>query len=188
MTAQVLRTEDRHWTIEGLRHLDRESLTAVFRELPAPMPEEMNGEFASSLPEYSEAEWRTTMAALGKDYWLGKSYTPEPFGEHRGQGLNRYRRSDGSVRRLSRFVWEIGPSVIDGRPSLVMRYAPFPNWGGSHDLIDEVRVAGPGLYLGIYHTAEPVPGFTPRRGETRSEVEFFLLTGPQAPFVPAEEN
>lgn len=171
--------------LQQLRQLGRTELTAVFRTLPAPSPQEMDGEFDSDLPDYSREEWRQTMAALGKDYWLGKSYTPRPLDGHDGHGLNRYRRPDGAVMRISRFVWSIAASVVDGRDSLVMRYAPFKNWGGSHDLIDEVRVAAPGVYLGLYHTAAPVPGFTPRQEGARSAWEFFLLSGPTADFVEA---
>lgn len=176
------------WTAEDLRPLDREGLMAAFRQLPAPHAEAMTGEFASTLPDYSNAQWRGAMAALGKDYWLGKSYLPEPFRGHRGHGLNSYRRGDGSIRRLSRFVWDIGPSVVDARPSLVMRYAAFGNWGGSHDLIDEIRMAGADTYLGLYHTRAPVPGFTPRPGNGRSGIEFFILSGPIGPFFSADED
>jgi hypothetical protein len=182
------RLKAREWTVEDLRPLDRDGLMAVFTQLPAPRPEAMAGEFASSLPDYSDAEWRSAMAALGKDYWLGKSYSPQEYNGHRGHGLNSYRRGDGSIRRLSRFVWDIGPSVVDGRPSLVMRYAAFGNWGGMHDLIDEIRVAGDGVFVGLYHTQTPVPGFTPRQGNGRSGIEFFILAGPVGPFVPADED
>lgn len=181
--------EVREWTADELRRLGRDGLMAVFRQLAAPRPEAMSGEFASSLPDYSNAEWRSAMAALGKDYWLGKSYAPQPLGNRRGHGLNSYRRGDGSIRRMSRFVWDIGPSVVDAEPSLVMRYAAFDNWGGSHDLIDEVRVAAAGTCLGLYHTTAPVPGFTPRQGDNgRSGVEFFILEGPVGPFIAADED
>ncbi len=186
--SQTLKTAPGTWIVEELRRLDRNGLLAAFEQMPAPEPRIMDGEFLSTLPDYSNEEWRATMARLGKDYWLGKSYSPETLDGHQGHGLNRYRRADGSVSRLSRFVWDIAPSMIDGRSSLVMKYAHFKNWGGSHDLIDEVRVAGPDTYLGIYHTAEPVPGFTPRSGGARSGIEFFMLTGPVAAFVPAEQD
>ncbi len=187
MTA-VCQLKAQEWTVDALRGLDRDGLTSVFRQLAAPGPEEMAGEFASTPPDYSNAEWRSAMAALGKDYWLGKSYTPQAFVGHRGHGLNSYRRSDGSIRRLSRFVWDIGPSIVDGQPSLVMRYAAFRNWGGSHDLIDEIRIAHADTYLALYHTAASVPGFTPRPGGHRSGIEFFILSGPVGPFVPADED
>lgn len=180
--------EVQEWTVDELRRLDRAGLMAVFRQLAAPRPEVMAGEYASSLPDYSNTEWRSAMAALGKDYWLGKSYSPQPFNGHRGHGLNSYRRGDGSIRRLSRFVWDIGPSVVDAGPSLVMRYGAFRNWGGAHDLIDEIRVAAADTYLGLYHTEAPVPGFTPRQGNGRSGIEFFILSGPIGPFVPADED
>lgn len=176
------------WSFETLARLTREELDALFGTLPAPTIAEMDGEFISALPGYSGAEWRSTMASLGKDYWLGKSYKPESFGRHTGHGLNRYRTAAGDIRRLSRFVWNIAPSTVDGRPSLVMHYSAFSNWGGGLDLIDEVRVAAPGVYLGLFHTARPVPGFTPREGGLRSGIEFFFLSGPVSTFVAAEQD
>ncbi|MBS0644548.1 MAG: hypothetical protein JSS43_32175 [Proteobacteria bacterium] len=180
------RVLDRPRTLDDLIPLDRSELMALFRTLPPPEP--MDGEFVSALPAYSERLWRDTMASLGKPYWLGKSYSPEAFDGHQGHGLNRYRTETGSIQRVARFVWDIGPSTVDDRVSLVMRYGHFANWGGSHDLIDEIRLLAPGLYIGLYHTARPVPGFTPRDGGARSGIEFFFLTGPAAPFVPADAD
>ncbi len=174
--------------LDDLVALDRDALMALFRTLAAPGRMEMDGEYLSRLPGYAEAAWRAAMIEVGKDYWLGKSYTPQPLDGHHGHGLNRYRAADGAIRRNSRFIWDIAPSTVDDRASLVMRYAHFPNWGGGHDLVDEVRVVAPGRYLGLYHTATPVPGFTPRPGGARSGIEFFMLTGPVAPFVPAEKD
>ncbi|MBN8927856.1 MAG: hypothetical protein J0H19_14675 [Rhodospirillales bacterium] len=181
-------TLDRPPTLDDLVAHDRPALMALFRTLQAPARAEMNGDFLSALPAYAEAEWRESMRRVGKDFWLGKSYLPQPHKGHQGHGHNRYRTADGRTRRESRFVWDIAPSTIDGNPSLVMRYAAFPNWGGAHDLIDEVRVVRPNLYLGLYHTATPVPGFTPRPGGTRSGIEFFILSGPVAAYVPAQND
>ncbi|MBN8945423.1 MAG: hypothetical protein J0H01_38340 [Rhizobiales bacterium] len=186
--AQATAKKPPAWTFETLAQLTREELDALFRALPAPAIGDMDGEFISALPGYSNAEWRSTMASLGKDYWLGKSYKPEAFGGHAGHGLNRYRTKAGDVRRLSRFVWNIAPSTVDDRPSLVMHYSAFPNWGGGLDLIDEIRVAASGVYLGLFHTAKPVPGFTPRDGGDRSGIEFFFLSGPVSAFVEAEQD
>ena len=181
-------TMSSEWTFETLARQTRGELDALFRTLAAPTTVEMDGEFISDLPSYSREEWRSTMANLGKDYWLGKSYKPEAFRGHAGHGLNRYRTKAGEVRRLSRFIWNIAPSTLDGRPSLVMQYSAFPNWGGGLDLIDEIRVATPGVYLGLFHTARPVPGFTPREGGKRSGIEFFFLSGPVSAFIEAEQD
>src|SRR4051794_7887521 len=114
-------TLERPQTLDDLVPLDRDALMAVFRTLPPPEP--MDGEFVSALPGYSAREWRDTMAALGKPYWLGKSYSPAQRDGHQGHGLNRYRTESGAIQRLSRFVWDIGPSTVDSGTSLVMRYA-----------------------------------------------------------------
>ncbi|GAB3617710.1 hypothetical protein GCM10027416_22670 [Okibacterium endophyticum] len=174
-------------SVEQLATASREELEALFHDLSAPKPDEFDGEFIGALPSYSNDEWRATMESMGQDFWLGKSYSPVEFDGHAGHGLNRFKRPDGTVVRDGRFVWDIAPSTIDGRPSLLMVYSHFPNWGGDVDLIDEVRSVGDNVYLGIYHTAEPVPGFTPRQGNGRSGIEFFILEGPIAPFVPVDE-
>ena len=176
------------YKLENLRSADRETLKEIFSGLRAPRPEEMDGDFVSALPTHSEETWRASMAAMGRDFWLGKSYKPEAWNTYGGHGHNRYEKKDGSVMRSSRFAWNIEPSTIDGNPSLVMYYAPFGQWGLEVDLIDEVRAAGPNLYLGLYHTKEPVPGFTPRAGADRSEVEYFILQGPVAAFELAQSD
>lgn len=176
------------YTLEDLRSAERETLEKIFATLRAPRPEEMDGDFVSALPAYSEETWRASMAAMGRDFWLGKSYKPEAWKTFGGHGHNRYEQKDGTVMRSSRFAWNIEPSTIDGNQSLVMYYAPFGQWGLEVDLIDEVRVAGHDLFLGLYHTKEPVPGFTPRAGEDRSEVEYFILQGPIAAYEPAQTD
>ena len=177
---------ERPHALDDLIALNRDALAALFATLPPPEP--MDGEFLSALPRYSEQTWRSAMAAIGTPWWLGKSYSPQPLDGHHGHGLNHYRGDGDTVIRRSRFVWDIGPSTVGDGTSLVMRYGHFANWGGSHDLIDEIRLVSAGLYLGLYHTARPVPGFTPRDGGKRSGIEFFFLTGPVAPFVAADAD
>jgi len=169
--------------MNDLRALEWSDLTALFGCLLAPASDVMDGEFDSGLPAYAEDEWRSAMRDLGRGYWLGKAYSPDGYDGHDGQGYNCYRAGDVGIERLSRFVWDITDSTISDGTSLVMHYAAFDNWGGSHDLIDEVRIVQPGLYLGAYHTAAPVPGFTPHPGTNgRSRVEYFFLEGPRRTF------
>lgn len=186
--AQALAKAATEWSFDTLVPISRDDLITLFKTLDAPTAQEMDGDFISTLPSYYADEWRASMARVGKDYWLGKSYSPQPLRGHTGHGLNRYRAASGEVSRQSRFVWDFGPSILDGRPSLIMRYAAFDNWGAQHDLTDEIRVVAPELYIGLAHTDKPVPGFTPRAGGDRSGVEFFFLAGPVAPFVGTDRD
>lgn len=163
---------------ENLRLLPRAEALDLFAGLPAPTPPA--GEYAGHIPAYSEPAWRAFLAEAGIGHWLGKGYAD-------GHGYNVYRTATGLVRRL-RFAWSFGTSSLDGRPALLMQYSAFPNWAGAQDLTDELREAAPGLLLGLYHTREAVPGFTPRAGQGRSEPEIFILEGPIAAARPADRD
>jgi hypothetical protein len=168
-----------------LRTLSREALSRMFHDLPAPLPGEMQGEFDGVLPDFCDAERRAgAVARAGAPvHWLGKAYRADPADPSRGDGHNRYRGADVDERRLP-FAWAIGPSWVDGRPALVMRYSAFDHWAGKADLQDEIRVCAPGLYLAVAHTREPIPAFTPLPGPRgRSLPEPFFLIGPLGPYV-----
>jgi hypothetical protein len=174
------------WTLAELAPLSREDLLAVFRTLPAPSLAEMDGEFDGHIPDYHHDLWYSTQLALSGGRWLGKAYKAIPHERWPAQGYNRL-EMPGRVARNSCFGWEIAPSGYDGRPALVMTYSAFRNWCGGQDLIDEVRRAGDGVYLGVYHTREPVYGFTSDPGDNgRSALQVFMLSGPVAPWVGAE--
>lgn len=162
-------------TPEALRLLPREDALALFANLPAPTAPA--GEFTGHIPAYIEPAWRAFLAEARIGHWFGKGYVAEAHGTWAGHGYNLYRTDAGIVRRL-RFGWSLGPSSFDGKPALLMHYAAFPNWAGEQDLADELREAAPGVMLGIYHTIRPIPGFTPRAGQGRSEPEVFILSGP----------
>lgn len=163
-------------TPEQLRQLSRDDALSLFAGLPAPSAP--SGEFAGHISAYIEPAWRAFLAEAKIGHWLGKGYVAEACGTWTGHGYNVYRTETGIVRRL-RFGWSLGPSSFDGRPALLMHYAAFPNWAGEQDLADELRQAAPGLMLGIYHTRQSIPGFTPRGGSGRSEPEVFILSGPE---------
>ncbi|MET8797723.1 hypothetical protein ABZV91_14955 [Nocardia sp. NPDC004568] len=162
-----------------------EDLVELYKSLDAPDPAEMYGEFSGHLPATREDAWRAFMRERGAQPWLGKAYRPEECNGHVGHGYNRYQGPDGVIIRMNRFVWDIEPSIVDGRDTLVMHYSAFDDWGGANDLIDEVRVVAPGVYLGIYHTAAPVPGFTPGepQADGRSAISAFILAATDMPWV-----
>lgn len=156
----------------------------LWHSLAAPEPDEMSGEYIGCVHDGGDPEVRRAKAAFFFDRhapggaWLGKAYRPEDDGA--GQGYNRYQRADGTVVRHLRFTTRIGPSPLDGRPSLSMRYRSFRNAAGAIALIDEVRRLSDRAYLGVYTADRTIDGFTPtkRDGEDRTDAEVFGLAGP----------
>lgn len=175
------------WTAEQLCALDRDDGLSLFHDLGAPAFGDITGELAGHVPLYAAREWRNFVKRGGIGDWLGKGYQFGRYGDWQGQGYNLYRTPQGVMRRL-RFAWTFGNSVLDQRPALIMNYRAFKNWAGANDLIDEVRMVQPGLFLGVYYTSMPVPGFTPRSAQGRSAPEFFVLEGPIGAWIGADRD
>ena len=74
-------------------------------------------------------------------YWLGKAYMP--LSKTKGDGYNCWRRPGGKVDRYMRFATEMGTSLIDGKPSLIMYYGAYRHRFIPEDkentLVDEIR-------------------------------------------------
>jgi hypothetical protein len=164
-----------------------EQAIALFKSLRAPDYRKMDGEFKGHIPFYIREEWEAFVEDSGMGRWLGKGFRVGPLTGAAGQGYNMYKKERKIIRRL-KFAWSIQPSEIDGAPSVFLKYSTFSNWAGANDLIDEIRQAAPSLFLGLYHTREPVQYFTPRSGGTRSAMEFFILSGPVGPAREANRD
>ena len=76
--------------------------------------------------------------------WAGKSFHATDTGT--GTGINRVRLA--GRHRLFPFRTLFGPSVVDGRPCVVLDYDDADNPGLIRSIHDEVREVDPGLYLG----------------------------------------
>jgi hypothetical protein len=76
--------------------------------------------------------------------WAGKSFRATDTGT--GTGINRVRLA--GRHRLFPFRTLFGPSVVDGRPCVVLDYDDADNPGLIRSIHDEVREVAPGLYLG----------------------------------------
>lgn len=77
--------------------------------------------------------------------WKGKTAEPD------GTFINRW---VGGVYAI-RSHYEVGPSLLDGRPALVVEYPPgTPILGKTRD---ELREVAPGLYLGPLYDKTPCP-------------------------------
>lgn len=179
--------------IEGVMRSPASEALELFRSLDAPAAGEMSGEYVGCVHDGSDAEVRRAKAAFFFDQqaaggaWLGKAYSSRAWtsdapaeGEGEGEGYNRYQLADGTIIRHLRFSTLIGPSPLDGRPSLVMRYQSFRNAAGAIDLIDEVRRLTEYGYLGVYTADRAIDGFSPnkRAGSVRTDVEVLGLAGP----------
>ena len=169
-------------TAMDLRFMTRDELVALFHRLPPPAFEEMHGEFAATLLEQgSGTAFITAQVALNiKGRWLCKAF--EPTGPNEGHGYNSFMTPRG-VKRAVRMKTRIGPSKIpgDANDSFHLEYADLndfkrgPGGAFAHTMFDELRKAGPGLYLGIGRV-----GFTKKQ---LAELHPFILEGPVAYFV-----
>lgn len=166
-----------------LRLMSLDDLVGLFHRLPAPAFEEMHGEYLATLLEQgSGSAFITACIALNvRGRWLGKAF--EPTARDEGHGYNTFMTPRG-IKRSARMRTRIGSSKIPGEPneSFHLEYAPFNDFrrggvGGAfvHTMFDELRKAGPGLYLGMGRV-----GFTKKQ---LSELHPFMLEGPVADFV-----
>ena len=130
------------WTLEDLLFLKYEQCQIVYASLPAPKPDELNGEYSGHTLIYMQP------VMLQKPYeFLGKAFRPNPIKEGaQGDGYIIW-RVNGAIVRNNQFGWAIGPSGIDGKPALIMDWQYFAEDAVQNYGIDEVRRAAPGLYL-----------------------------------------
>lgn len=85
------------------------------------------------------------IARLGVFPWDGKSF--EATTESAGKGANRIRIVRPTLN-LFTFYTRIGPSVVDGRPCILMDYDQPGNPWIVRQIRDELREVSPGLFLG----------------------------------------
>lgn len=180
-----------HCAAVGLQQLlttSQADLVRMWNSLPAPGANELDGEYAGFLPIHGLAD--DAVQALVRSmyqersrngYWIGKAYSPITDGS--GEGYNVFRTENDDGRRFSRagrYTTAIGPSLADGRPSLLMDYTVFNNSPGRSGLIDEVRRVSDGLYIATATYPQP--------DGTRAEpTGCFLLTGPFNPWIGVDD-
>lgn len=180
------------WSVDQIMHeMSREAALELWRTLAAPAPSEVHGEYTGHVHDGGDEAVREAKTEFFYHspcgFWLGKAYQPG-VGGGKGEGYNFFREADGTVRRYRRFATEIGPSILDGRPALIMYYGAFQNYAGEMDLVDEIRRLDDGVYLCVYTGTEAVPGFSTKKpGQARTEPELFALTGPVGPWVGVDD-
>lgn len=158
-------------TAQDLGLLSTRELLALFATLEAPGLEEMQGEYAAHLlMQPSRIAALVGGAAVDNPFrnWLCKAF--RPVDGQTGRGYNTFLQGGKVVQRYPMLTL-IAPSRFDGRPAYQLVYRHFHSMCGSVHMVDEVRRAAPGLYLGI-----GTYGFT----QAQRRIPYpFLLQGPQ---------
>jgi hypothetical protein len=174
-------------TYESLRYLSAVQLVDMWQQLDAAPLQEMQGEYEGCFVGPSairHAEFRKTN---GPGEWIAKAFSAIPHGTAPGQGYNLWFTPERVLRGV-RYTCEIGPSPIDGRPSLLMHYSIFWHHNSGNGLMNEVRKVEPGLYVGVAHMTVETELFGPVDPTTgRSTPEPFVLRGPFGPWQGVDE-
>jgi hypothetical protein len=163
------------WTLEKLLALTQAEGIALWRTLPAPALEEMNGHYMGMGPDGANTEYQAGYAKFMfnehsvRGYWLGKAF--RPLNATTGEGYNRWRFPGGRIERNLRMATRVQPSIIDGKPAYVLEYAAFHKT----TLFDEVRKLEDGVYVGTATVERP--------DRTRSKLDMFILVGPTDEWV-----
>jgi hypothetical protein len=159
------------WTLEKILALNGEEAIALWRTLPAPTIEEMDGHYmglgCNGDDPARQAGFVKSMftesSRLG--HWLGKAF--HTTGPNAGEGYNRWRYPGGKIVHNQRMLTSIAPSIIDGNPGFRLDY---PAVNPKSTLIDELRRLDDGVYIGVATTASKDGG--------RTKPGAFLLVGP----------
>lgn len=140
-----------NYSMERLLAMSREEVISLWGTLPAVSLEELQGHFTGLVPNAGDPERQAQIAASmydensEKGYWCGKAY--RKTGVNQGEGYNRRRLPGGKIVRTSRFTTEVGPSLIDGKPSLLMYYGAYREQAPT--FVDEIRKLDDCVYLGV---------------------------------------
>ncbi len=180
-------TRTQEWTAEKVMELTREEVLELWGQCPAADVTELVGEFTGLIPNAGDEEKQRRAAEVmyNEDspigYWLGKAYTP--LNKTRGDGYNHWRRPGGKVERNMRFATEMGTSLIDAKPSLMMYYGAYRHIhvpeGRENTLIDEIRKLTDGIYLGVGTATLP--------DGSRTQPGHFVLVGPIGRWVGVDD-
>ena len=153
-----------------LDDFDTHELLEIFKRLDAPSIDEMNGEYqARLLKQPSLLASFIGYLSVGNPFkkWLCKAF--RPVSETHGRGYNTFKVGSKIIQQFPMMTL-IAPSRFDGKPSYHLVYRDFESMCGDINMVDEVRVYAPGVYLGI-----GTWGFTDTQRKTALP---FILTGP----------
>jgi hypothetical protein len=155
--------------------LTSKQLLELFRTLPCPEHDELDGEYTSRLlrqPNWLYAIGAAVTVQTRYVNWQAKGF--RRTGEGQGRGYNRF-RVFGRRRQCWPMATSIAPSRYDGKPVFQLDYRKYRSMCGAINMVDEVRRLEDGRYLGI-----GTLGFTKRM---RMIPLPFLLEGPVAGYL-----
>lgn len=170
-------------TTAHLMSMTQAQLVELWETLPAPGAGELNGEYSGHLALNGLTEEQVAWALqqmcdetseLGS--WIGKRYDGAASV---GEGYNVWRKVGPEYVSSLRFKTELLDDAFGRGPALVMYYGAFSEVG--NDLVDLVRRAAPGVYVGIGFRTSGEP-LGPIFGASA-----FLLSGPTRPWVPFDQ-
>ncbi len=134
---------------ESLRSLPTAALLELFCELDAPTLDQMHGDYASELLRQPTATATVLgRAAVDRPLWRWRSKGFRPVDARTGRGYNSFRVGSRIVQRYP-MQTRLGPSRFDGRPAYHLLYPAFRSTCGAIGMVDELRVAGDGVFLGV---------------------------------------
>ena len=164
------------YSLEQLLAMGGQEIIETWGALPAASLDELQGHFMGLVPNgddpkrQAETGGRMYNENSVKGFWLGKAY--RKTGDNEGEGYNRHRLPGGRIVHSNRFTTEIGPSLIDGKPSLLMYYGAFNKARPS--FVDEIRKLDDYIYLGVGSVLSE---------EGKRNLGHFALTGPTDEWV-----
>ena len=142
-----------------VEELSPDEAVELFKTLPSPTLEEMNGEWSGEMTTFPTL-WKTVFwnsASKNPFYpgiWQGKSF--KQTGPNEGRGYNTVWRLFGGTTDIWPMQTDIGPSHFDGKPSFRLVYRAYDHYAGDIHMLDEVRRLPDGRYLGIGRTGDSV--------------------------------
>ncbi len=164
------------WTLEQLLSLTQEEGIALWRTLPSPTLEEMNGHYMGIGPNAQDPKTQAGYAAYMFDErsprgaWQGKAF--RPLNATDGEGYNRWRFTGGRIERNLRMATRVAPSISDGKPCYVLDYGAM---NAGMTLYDELRKLDDGVLIGTATVA--------KKDGSRTDLSMFVLVGPTDEWV-----
>lgn len=161
-------------TAADLEALSHAHLLELFSQLDAPAMSEMHGEYAARLLAQPNLLSKLAGPALVHNplhQWQCKAF--RPIDANSGRGYNTFTRRGRLVQRYPMGT-QLAPSRFDGKPAYQLVYRHFHSTCASIYMVDEVRRAAEGIYLGL-----GTCGLT----QAQRAIPYpFILVGSQAPY------
>lgn len=137
--------------VAELGGLTVDELVGLFTSLDeVPDVDEMDGEYDAALLAQQDLCGIYGGPMLGSNplfQWRAKAFRPVDGGS--GRGYNTFIQRDETIVHRYPMLTSVQPSWIDGRPVYQLDYSPFRTICGRLNMLDELRVLLPGVYLAI---------------------------------------